>query len=249
MKHPSRSYLPLVVLFLFFSISAFSQNAANQSLYEQFDTSIGKQNLSIYNGTIHINNLRSINNTHRYYNSDKYVNGFVSYEGQPYADVALKYDLLNDIVVVKVQGDNNKLGINGITDKTESFAIYGKKFVNLNYNIITPKFVSGYYEEEILNDKINFYTKYHKDNIEILQSNGVFYKFEESQTFVFGYQNNYYQLGSKSDAIAIFPKLKKDIDAFYEKNTALENASKKLFYKTLLNNISQSLPNQTSYSR
>ncbi len=246
MKHTSLSYLSLIALSLFFSISVFSQKSDHQSLYEQFDTAIGKQNLSIYNGTIHINTFKSINNTHRYYNSDKYVSGFISYEGQAYTDVALKYDLLNDIVIIKVQGDNNKLGINSITDKTESFSIYGKKFVNLNYNSVAPKFVSGFYEEEILNDKITFYTKYNKYNIEVLQSNGVFYKFEESQTFVFRFQNNYYQLGSKTDAVAIFPKLEKDIDAFYEKNTALENAGKKLFYKTLLNNISQSLPNQTN---
>ena len=234
-----------MLLQLSFSNSILGQNSVNQPLYNYFDGIIGKQNLYLNNGTIHINTLRSSDKTHRYFNADQYVLGFIEYDGQPYADVYLKYDELKDIVIAKAQGENNTLGINLITDKTAYFKIYDKTFVNLNHNTTAPKFINGFYEKEIVSKNITLYTKYRKDNIEVLKSNGVFYKYEESNNYVFEYQSKLYELRSKSDAIRVFPSLEKDIDAFYNKSTVLENSDRKLFYKTLLTNIGSLLPNST----
>lgn len=246
MKQTSRFFLAIILLHFLSSNSVFGQNSNNQSLYEYFDTVIGKQNLYLNNGTIHINNLRSSDKTHRYFNADQYVMGSIAYDGQPYTDVALKYDELDDIIIAKAQGENNTLGINLITEKTAYFKILNKTFVNLNYETSAPKFVKGFYEEEVVSKNITFYTKYHKDNIEVLRSNGVFYKYEETKSYVFEYQNKLYDLRSKSDVIVAFPTLKKDIDAFYAKSSVLENGDKKLFYKTLLTNIGSWLANQTN---
>lgn len=233
-----------LLLFGLLSATAFAQDATTISA--QFDQSIGRNNLGYNNGTVHINNLRSANETHRYFNKDKYIVGTIVYDGQMYNDIPLKYDLLKDIAVAKVDGENNTLGIDLITPKTAYFHMDGKKFVNLNYqNAARPKFIEGFYEEDRLNNQLALYTKHFKESSEVLRSNGVFYKYDLKRKFVFEYKNVFYRLASKSDVVSVFPQLEKEINIFFERNSALANEDLQLFYLTLLKHLNELLPKPT----
>ncbi|HMI07683.1 MAG TPA: hypothetical protein VK528_09075 [Flavobacterium sp.] len=233
--------------FLLAFAGIFGTYAQGNSLYDAFDEAVGKNNLGINNGTIHLNNLRSFDVTHRYYATDKYTLGGVNYDGQFYAGISLKYDILKDIVIAKIDNKNSNLGINLITAKTEFFEMNGKKFVNLNFNSINvPKFINGFYEEDRINNQIALYTKHHKDAIEVLTNNGVFYKFPLTNEFVVDYKSQYFRCNTRSDVAEVFPDLKKEIDSFYNQNTALEKENERLFLKNLLKSLSNSLPNETN---
>lgn len=223
-----------------------AQNGNETLLYGQFDNAVGKGNLGINNGSIHLNNLHSANKTHRYYGNDQYYTGTVVYDGQPYSAISLKYDLLKDVLVAKTPDAKSNININLITEKTEMFVLDGKKFVNLNFKSKTPDFITGFYEEDRVGNAILFYTKHRKTAIEELRTSGIFYKYEEAYSYAFGYRNNLYRMASKGDALSAFPELQKEIDAFFERNTALERSDKKLFFLTLLKQISNSLPNDAN---
>jgi len=239
MRHLIRKvFLPALVLV---GTIAVAQTADNTSLYTKFDNSVVKNNLGINNGTIHINAMRSADDTNRYYPADRYSIGTIVYDGQPYTGVSLKYDILKDVIIAKTADEKGNLGINLITEKTQWFTLNGKKFVNLNYDHKSPKF-TGYYEEDILTGKLSFYTKYRKDNIEVLRNDGVFYKYAASNNFIFRYQNQLFPINSQSDATRAFPQLQKKISDFFERNTALERSDKKLFFMTLLKQLDNSLP-------
>lgn len=225
---------------LFGADAAFPQSA-DPLLYAKFDNMVGKKNTGLYNGTVHINTLRSADDSNRYYPADRYNPGNIVYDGQPYADVPLKYDLLKDVIIVKTADEKGNLGVNLITEKVKMFTLNGKKFVNINFEGKAPKF-KGFYEEDVLTDKLNFYTKYRKSNIEVLRNDGVFYRYETSNNFVFKYQDTYYPINSQSDAIRIFPQLENEIQDFFARNTALERSDKKLFFMTLLKQLHNSLP-------
>lgn len=239
MKYPIPLFSSVLFSLIFYNADAQNADAA---LYDRFDQTIGKSNLGLNNGTIHTNDLRSANDTHRYYNTDKYILGNVTYDGQPYNGVALQYDLLKDILIAKPEGEKSAIGINLITQKTAGFTLNGKKFVNLNYNNPAAAKFPGFYEVDPAG-KTTLYTKHHKDNIEVLRTEGVFYRYELRQTFVFRFKDAFYRLNSQSDATDVFPDLKKNIREFYERNTALERSDMKLFYLTLLKHIDKSLPN------
>lgn len=224
----------------------YAQNNNEALLYGQFDNAVGKGNLGINNGSIHLNNLHSANKTHRYYGNGQYIIGTLVYDGQPYSAISLKYDLLKDIIVAKTPDPKSNININLITEKTAMFVLDGKKFVNLNYNTKTPDFIGGFYEEERLAKPLCFYTKYRKMAIEELRTSGIFYSYEEVNSYAFSYRNNLYRIASKGDALAVFPQLEKEIDAFFDRNTALERSDKKLFFITLLKHISNSLPNDAN---
>jgi hypothetical protein len=221
---------------------ALAQTADNTALYNRFDSSVGKNNLGINNGTIHMNTLRSADETNRYYPADRYNIGTIVYDGQPYTDVSLKYDILKDIIIAKTADGKGNLGINLITEKVAQFTLNGKKFVNLNYDGKSPKF-SGFYEEDVLTSKLSFYTKYRKDNIEVLRNEGVFYKYAASTNFVFRYLNQLHPISSQSDAVRVFPQFEKEISDFFVRNTVLEQSDKKLFFMTLLKQLHNSHPN------
>lgn len=244
MKHKMKIYLLASLCAFVYAVNA--QNPIDYSLYERFDQSIGKNNTGINNGTVHINDLRSANNSHRYYMADKYSIGSIVYDGQPYNNIALKYDILKDVIIAKPEGEKSAIGINMITKKTSSFSLNGKKFTNPSYqNPDVPKFLSGFYEEDLISNRLIFYTKHIKDNIEVLRTEGVFYRFEPRNEYVFRYKNAYYRLSSSYDLRTVFPALEKNINEFYARNTALERSDKKLFYLTLLKQIETALPNES----
>jgi len=245
MLKPANLFL-ISILFTCFSTSIHGQTA-NNSLYEAFDKTVGKNNSGLNNGKIHLNTLRQINDTHRYFGIDKYRTGNVIYDNQEYTGVSLKYDVLNDVLISKVNGENNTIGINLIRDKTAAFYLDGKKFVNLNFgNPTVPSFVNGFYEEYTENSKLALFTKFSKTKVEVLQNDGVFYRFEQNIEYILGYQGNYYRINSAKDAIRILPEQEKNINDYYGMNAAMERTDKPMFMKNLIKYISNFLPTPTN---
>ena len=236
--------VPLLLLFLSYDMS--SQHTPDTNLYAAFDNSVGVKNLGINNGTIHINNYKAINSTHRYFQEDKYYPGNVEYDGQPYLGLNLKYDIFKDILIAKIYGIGNSLGINLITEKTESFTIDGKKFVNLNFNQNkVPDFVKGYYEKFSDGGKLSLYIKYHKDAIEILED-VVYYKFEGKINFVIGYNNTFYKIDTQRDAEKALPDYEKQIGEYYQMNHDLEKSDKIQFMKDMIKYLNNFLVKETN---
>ncbi len=215
------------MVFLLLSLGlGFSLKAQqSQSLYSYFDRSVGLKNLGINNGPIHQNPFRVSDQSHRYYGNDKYILGDVIYDGQPYADENLKYDIFKDVLVVKINDPNNLLGIDLINAKTESFVLDQKTFVNLDRLAKKPGFVKGYYEIYRPESPIALYIKYRKDQIEVLRSDGLFYKYQNAFDFVIAYQGNFHKINDERDLARIFPSHDSAIRdyAYVNRDTQLSN--------------------------
>lgn len=213
----------LTLLWLGFGHSLNAQQS--QSLYSYFDRSIGLKNLGINNGPIHQNPFRVSDQSHRYYGNDKYILGNVIYDGQPYTDQNLKYDIFKDVLVAKINDPNNLLGIDLINAKTESFTMDQKAFVNLGLLTQKPSFVKGYYEVYHPEAPIALYIKHRKDQIEVLRSDGLFYKYQNAFDFVMAYQGNFFKVNDERDLIRIFPAVENAIRdyAYVNRDTQLSN--------------------------
>ena len=224
----------------------FGQATENISLYNWFDTKTNKENLPISNGTLHVNYDRTINNGNRYYLSDKFSKGMVSYNGQNYYDVNLKFDIYKDALVINPYKDSENVGINLIREKTAGFTLQGRKFANLNLNGNLPNdFYGGFYEENLVGKGFVFYIKYRKEAKEIAESKFVSIDYIFMTEFVLYYKNNFTKLHSKRDLIQLFPEYKAKIDAFYEMNRALENANEVQFMENLMRHINSFLPTES----
>lgn len=233
---------PYFYLFaLFFSTIASAQDATDP-LYPVFDRSVGRDQLGFNNGIVHRNPYRSANKTFRYLRDD-FSKGSVVYDGQPYADLDLKYDLLNDILITRAGGANSIVAIELITKKTDRFTLDGKTFLHLQ-NVFPdiPKTFVGYYEENTFGHGLTLYTKHRKTRIEVKDVEGAFSRFEPDEDFVLRYEKKWYAANSESSVIAVFPQFEEQIRKFYGINSGARNADPKQFMKDLAQHLDYLLP-------
>jgi hypothetical protein len=249
-KNPMIKLVALLVLLTTTTFKTYSQANSEISLYTKFDSIVERKNLEINNGPRHINHYRTINKSHSYYFTDKFILGEALYNKQYYYDIELKYDVNNDQLVLKPMDEYNYLGIILSKEKTASFTINKKKFVNLNYdNPSVPEYINGYYQEIIIGNTLLFYIKNLKTRKKIIDNKQLsdvaeqvtYDEFTDKNTYYIKYNNAYYSINSKKEIITIFPEKKKEIKEYYSKNSELEQSNKELFLENILKLIT-SLP-------
>jgi len=202
-----------------------------------------------------VNIYRTLDKSHSYYFSNSYIKGNVNYQGQDYYNLDLKYDVNNDIIVLKGNGEYDYLGINLIKEKTAYFTINNRKFINVNFNASTfPEYMNGYYQETIFSKNIILYIKYHKSRGKIIDtknnSDGTlqnsFDQFTEKNAFFLKYKNAFYKISSKSDILKIFPEQKSEIRKYYNSYSQLEESDQIVFIENLINEINNLIPNEVN---
>lgn len=224
-----------------------SQTNEKNNLYDWFDNTVGKENLDINNGTLHINPYQTLNKTNNYYIADAFSRGNIEYDGQLYYDVNLKYDINRDILVLKPYGEYNHMGLNLIQKKTAAFSINGKNFTNLSYNkSILPEFINGYYEEIPIGEKFTFHIKHRKEKKKVMNNETAYYEFEEKKDFVLNYKDSFYKIDTKKEMTTIFPQYKSKINDYYFMNKKLEKTDKKQFLENLLKQINTFIQNESN---
>lgn len=235
MKNYQKKSVFLILFGVFLNIYiSYGQTNNDVYIYNWFDKSVGKNNLDINNGTPHTNPYRTLNDSHLYL-IDKYELGKITYEGQNYYEVNLKYDIYRDLLVLNPYGESENTGINLIQNKVESFSILDKNFVKIDKkNNTVPEFTIGYYEETKIGPDFTFYIKHHKDMQKTASENGLYYTFKENNTFFIDFKNQIYAIKGKSDILKLFPEQKKQINGFYLMNRELRKSDLNQFMKNLM---------------
>lgn len=242
-----KSKKPLITLFLIIFLNLYTNTALGQGnntqlLYNSFDTIITKENLPINNGTLHINYDRTTNNENRYYHSDQYLKGMANYNNQNYYDLKFKYDIYKDVLILNLNQDSGKMGVNLTKEKIAFFIINGKKFINLSMNTKLPiSFYSGFYEENFVGKTFTFYIKHRKEAKETTENKFVGINYILKKDFVLLYKNEFIKINSKRDLTVLFPDYKTKIDDFYHANRILESENETQFMENLMRNLNSFL--------
>jgi len=210
------------------SFGQLDDNAA----YAAFDKTIQTKNAAYNNGKIHFNRFQSADKTHRYYKSSDFVIGDLIFDGQRYTGLFLKYDVLADELVVKFDGEGNKMGFSPVKKRVDVFYIGGVKFVNLDLTRY-PNFTSGFYEEAVIGS-VSLYVKHRKNQITSLNAEKVLYTYVDDFRYFIKHENEFYPIETRRDVITAFPSLEPQITDFFDNNTALEKADRQQFMKKLV---------------
>ena len=148
-----------------------------------------------------------------------------------------------DVVVAKVSGETNTIGINLISEKVSDFTIGGIQFVNLTYgNEKLPSFVNGFYEVVGTSRALTLYIKHHKNKMEVIKPEGKFTNFDAGDSFIIWYKNAYHPVASPNDFTAIFPDFEQQIADFYQFNRELRKTDQKQFMRNLVQTVASLLP-------
>ncbi|MEC4003064.1 hypothetical protein OX283_000200 [Flavobacterium sp. SUN052] len=225
----------IALLFLAFSNYIQSQNTTSNSIYDWFDSKVGKENLDINNGKILLNYDKSINGNDRFY-FDNYYYGTIKYDNQIYNNILLNYDILNDEIVIKSNNESVKNAIVLIKEKVEYFILNNIKYVNLNYSeLVTPEFIKGFLEERTIGTNFTILIKHKKDKSSIVKNDAFIDDFTERTYFYLKFKNQFYSINSKKDIVTILPEYKKNINEFYANNQLVEKSNKTKFLEDLFN--------------
>lgn len=224
----------LVMLFSFYASKLYSQNNASTSLYDWYDSKVGKENLDINKGRILLNYDKSIEGNNRFY-FDKYYSGTVKFDNQIYNNILLNYDAFKDELIINPNNESGSDVIILTKEKVDYFSLNDKKYVNINYNDFkTPDFIKGFYEEKIIGTNFILYIKNIKYKKDLIVGDKLFDDFNSSTFYYLKYNEQFYEINSKRSFRAILPEYKKMINEFYSNNQLVEKSNKVKFFEDLL---------------
>ena len=91
-----------LLLFLSLSICMDGQEeTAYPEAFEVFDFFVGHTNSGVFDGVEYFEKYPVRNNKHKFFNSPNFQLGSLHYANEPYFQVALKYDVYDDLLIAK----------------------------------------------------------------------------------------------------------------------------------------------------
>ena len=238
-----------VLLFLLNSFTTQSQADSDQKMYYKwFDSIVGDGNISLYNGIQYKEKYRTLKGNHKYYLSTEYQLGNLVYENQSYYDVLMKYDLFNDQLIVKLPFRSGFNFIQLDREKVNEFSISNDHFHTLfkQDERTLSKVNQGYFQALFNKNNIKLYKKHIKNRKQNFDKELIYSVFTEEYKYFIYLNDQIYELGSKGNLIKLFPKQKKDINAFYNSKRQLRKSNLDIWMIQLIERLGSLIVNNTT---
>jgi len=235
--------LILVFFCLLVTVSTSSQTElGNKKLYKWFDAAIGEENIGLIDGVEYRELYHSKDDDHKFYASSSYQIGNISYNGQQYFDVEMKYDLHDDEVIIKIPTQTITYNIQLLKENIDSFSINGAEFIPIN-NL--TNYGNGFYEVIFKSEHLSFYKKNIKTSNKYYSDRSIYYRFKNKDEYLLYFNNEYHKITkSKKSLIKLMPELKKDINSFYKSENELLKINYGLFMKKLMTELNTTISKQ-----
>lgn len=232
--------LYLIILISFYNHS-FSQNVFNKKdHYIWFDDIIGSNNTNLQNGIKFIEEFKTIKGNNQYFISKEFKSGNLTYNGQLYYDVLIKYDVFSDNLIIRLVDNNNYFAIQLIKELIADFEINNHVFLNSNTLKISDNFSvdKGFYEVLFKDAHITLLKKHKKRGQDLKNDKFAYTAFKSTPLFFIYYNEELCKIISKKDMLKLFPSKKKFINNYYNKNRVLMKYDYDLFLTRLVSYLS-----------
>lgn len=230
-----------ILLAIFFLSSSFSQaqgEAREKQIYVKFDNIIGQENTGLLNGVEYIERNRTINEFDKYFLSSRFQPGSLIYDGQPYFEVQMKYNIWDDLILVKIPFNRGTPVLELHKSKISAFKINGHKFTNIE-DQETGMDISGFHEILLENHLFQLLKKHKLKEKTILDKDYSYYEYRSNDPdYILFYQGNYSEINSKRELSEQFPELKREITKFYRSQRSLRKLDKDQFMRNMMREIS-----------
>lgn len=245
----SKHFLFFLLIFLSVNISNSQSISSLKKDYLWFDKQIGIENTTLFNGLRYEEKFRVIDGNHKFYLSSEFLTGDIVYDGQPFYDIKMKYDLFEDQLIINLitnSGNNNIIKL--LNTKLDGFTLKGKEFIKLHHSKIgnSNEELNGIFEILSKNPKLILYKKNKKIAKKNINKEFLYYTFKNDNQYYCFTNENYYLIDSKKDWIRIFPEQKKEIQSFYNKNKMLLQSDYDTFLIQLSLKLSSTISLNTS---
>lgn len=210
---------PYFLLFLLFGPLLMAQE---QKPSEIFDELIALENTDLASGTEYIEQHIIRNNMHKYFRADVFEPGKITYEGQAYLEIPLKYNVYDDLLIIRLPHSGGETIIELHKENIQAFSLYGHHFRNFRAPEGEDSEIGGFYEVLFESSSGLLLKKHLKKISKHLDKNFTYFEFERNDPEYLFFQNNtYYSFDSRRDLFRIFPDSKKLIRRYYRSNRSL----------------------------
>jgi len=217
-------------LFVLFFIKTFAQkNDILNDAYLIFDNIVGQEKTKLYNGKRYYNIYKSTKNNHNFFNTPDYVKGNVVYDGDPFFNVDLKYDLLNDQLIFRPSEEKSFVNTELIKDKVLKFSFNDHQFINAK-SLKNNSLVSGFLEVIYSSSRFNIYAKRKKTVTERIINSKLTYLFSNEPSFYIIYKEQLTKIDSKKTFRKIFNTYSKELKTEINKNKKRFNKNNEGLY-------------------
>ncbi len=210
--------------------------------YNWFDNKVQRFNTGLFNGIQYIEQYRTINEKHKFFEKSEFQLGSVVYDGQFYDQTPLKYDLDGDQLLLNI-GYNYKFPtLILLKSKVERFSIGKNNFVQIESKASETEMV-GFYQVLVDHESLKLLKKNSKKRFRRIKGNTVYFEFLPENDYVVSYKNSYYSIARKKDVIRIWPNKKDFINENY--NPALKKIDEDGFWTSFFSKLTDSFNTKT----
>ncbi len=217
---------------------SYSQN----QYFTLFDSITGIETSGLYNGTRYYELYKNTKDNSLYFKSPDFVDGSVIYDNEPYFNKKLKFNINEDILICKLEGDKSFFYLRLISEKVKQFTLEAHKFVRLkNDEVLEPVYANGFFEYAYSGEKLTLYIKHHKSKKEVMNIKKVTLKFIVKNTYFLYYKNKYYKIESAKSIKKILPEMDTEIRSFFKANKLLLVTDVDVFMAKLISYLDRNL--------
>ncbi|KQC31227.1 hypothetical protein [Flagellimonas eckloniae] len=192
-----------------------AQSSDITSILKQFDNIIDYQNSGIYFGKPNTPYPNINEENHPFFAYLDYQNASVTYKGQPYLDLQIRYDIVRNDIQILPDKKLNLLGITLFKEFISDFSIGNFHFERLEGMEMEKKF----FQIILKNPSFSLFKSYVKKEKERLKNRNVLYNEYVLDTTLFILSNGRLEeIKSKKQLIAFFPDDKNTLNILFQRN-------------------------------
>lgn len=212
--------IPLLISALILPAKGFTQDSqADSSFYNTARENVLKIYLSdlkeqsgLLNGRMNIPYPFHFESGSPFFESEKFINGDVVYDGVPYSDIPMLYDQLSAMIIMLAPYGRLQL----TSEKVERFTIAGHHFIRLEKDTLN-KITTGFYEQ-LYEGKIIVLKKVEKIMREDLQSGVSLRYINQKDSYYLKDGSGYHPVKKKGEILEVLHSHKQELQQFIKKN-------------------------------
>lgn len=237
-RHKHIILLTPFVIIAFFGTYTLEGQEFNQSKdkYIWFDNILGPTNSGIFKGVLYVNEYKTINEKHQFFESSAFRLGSVIINDQCYFDVPLKYDVYLDNLLAQNQELANRPVIVFDRASIVKFTIDGHTFelVKVTMAMNEPP---GFFEVILKNDFLTFYKKHTRKVFKRTDEKTLYYEFKSDYHYLICSGDAYYRFKKVKELNRFFPEYEKEIKGFDKQHETLRKLDTDGYLKALLSEL------------
>ena len=234
-----------LVIFLNAALLTGQENGDQEKIYQDFDNIIQIENSGIIEGFEYVEIHRMINNKHKFFKTFDFVPGTVFYDGQPFFNVDIKYNVFEDILLIQIQNNQGKTIFQPFESRLDAFMLQNRTFENVKAAETGPE-LAGIYEVLFETDRLKVLKKHRKKEKTLLDKEVVYYEFSADEPQYFYWADDNLEILSRTNLINSFPEEKLKIRNFYRSKRKEAKNNLDVFIQNLFKMLSDRLKDQST---